>query len=146
MKKRHGKNKKSVSNEVKHSKVLSKMIDVYEPDGEDWMGFKLSSDNQYTFHHIRERRCGGREEVENGAILTNRAHQFLNHLDCYHKDAYNAYQEIFKRINKSNGPIDDDLREDIYFMMLDVFYYNIYHIAQDELQFYDEFTKVKVKK
>ena len=81
-----------------YSNVLTKMIETYEPNREDWMGFKLSDDNPYTFHHIRERRFGGKEELENGAILTGRAHQFLNHLDCHHHKVYEEYQNIFRKI------------------------------------------------
>lgn len=133
-----------------YSNVLTRMIERYEPDGEDWMGFKLNNSNPYTFHHIRERRKGGKEEIENGAILTTRAHQFLNTLDSHYHQAYEDYQTIFRRINKNNGPLDDDLKEDIYGMLLDIFYYNEYHISRDVLQYYDHFSdadqKVKVKK
>ena len=73
-------------------------------------------------------------------------HKFLNYLDSHRHKAYEEYQTIFKRINKSRGPIDDDLREDIYGMMLDLFYYNDAHIPQKELDYYDQFTNVKIKK
>ena len=107
-----------------YSNALLEMIDIYEPDDEDWMGFKLTDGNTYTFHHIKERRTGGKEEVENGAILTRYGHQFLNHLDSHNKRAYNDYQTLFKRINKSKGPIDDDLKEDIYGNDLDWFVFD----------------------
>ena len=54
--------------EKTYSNVLTRMIDKYEPDDEDWMGFKLSNNNAYTFHHIRERRAGGKEEMENDFV------------------------------------------------------------------------------
>ena len=141
------KDKEKHKKEREYSKVLLRMIDTYEPDDEDWMGFKLSDNNTYTFHHIRERRVGGKEVLENGAILTHFGHQFLNHLDSHNKRAYNDYQNIFRRINKSRGPIDDDLKEDIYDMMLDVFYYNIYGLSKNVLSYYEPFLeKKKVKK
>ena len=140
------KNRNQTSEPRVYSNVLTRMIDIYEPDDEDWMGFKVSSNNQYTFHHIRERRAGGKEEVENGAILTNFGHKFLNYLDSHYHHIYEQYQNIFRRINKSRGPIDDDLKEDIYGMMLDTFYYNDANIPQRELDYYDQFTRVKVKK
>jgi len=141
------KDKEKHKQERIYSNVLLRMIDMYEPDGEDWMGFKLTDNNTYTFHHIRERRVGGKEELENGAILTHFGHQFLNHLDSHNKRAYNDYQAIFRRINKSRGPIDDDLREDIYGMMLDTFYYNEYGLSKEVLDFYEPFLiKTKVKK
>ena len=152
MKHRHGKkykkNRKYIEREEPkgYSNVLERMIEVYEPGEEDWMGFKTTKANRFTFHHIRERRRGGKEVLENGAILTNFGHKFLNYLDSHNRVAYEDYQTIFKRINKSRGPIDDDLREDTYGMMLDTFYYNDYNIPERELEFYDQFTKVLVKK
>jgi len=141
------KDKKNQKQEKVYSNVLLRMIDMYEPGDEDWMGFKLTNDNTYTFHHIRERRAGGTEELENGAILTRFGHQFLNHLDSHNKRAYNDYQAIFRKINKSRGPIDDDLKEDIYGMMLDIFYYNEYGLSKDILSYYEPFLiKKKVKK
>lgn len=131
--------------EKTYSNVLTRMIDKYEPDDEDWMGFKLSNNNAYTFHHIRERRAGGKEEMENGAILTRFAHQFLNYLDLHNKRAYNDYQAIFRQINKNKGPIPDDLLEDIYGMMLDIFYYNDYRISNRELDYYEPFTNARPK-
>ena len=152
MKKHRGRKKykkidrEKVNEPRSYSNVLARMLELYEPDEEDWMGFKVSSSNPYTFHHIRERRAGGKEEVENGAILTLFAHKFLNYLDYYNHGAYEEYQTIFRRINKSRGPIDDDLKEDIYGMMLDMFFYNNANIPKEELDFYDSFTKIKVKK
>lgn len=131
--------------ERSYSNVLTRMIDKYEPEDEDWMGFKLSNNNTYTFHHIRERRAGGKEEMENGAILTRFAHQFLNYLDRHNKRAYNDYQAIFRQINKNKGPIPDDLLEDIYGMMLDIFYYNEYRISNRELDYYEPFTDARPK-
>ena len=150
-KKYNKKKKETERRERMYTNVLLRMFDRYKTEDEDWMGFKLTDNNTYTFHHIRERRNGGKQELENGAILTIFAHQFLNYLDLHCKRAYNDYQTIFRRINKNNGPIPDDLLEDIYGMMLDMFYYNDYHISDSVLDYYEQFTyapkpKVKVKK
>ena len=144
---KHHKKTSHPNNESRgYSNVLTRMIEMYEPNGEDWMGFKLAKDNTYTFHHIRERRKGGKAELENGAILTEHAHQFLNMLDSHYKSAYEDYQHIFKQINKARGPIDDDLLEDIYGMMLDIFYYNEYNMDDYDLDYYEQFTDAKPKR
>ena len=150
-KKYNKKKKETERRERMYTNVLLRMFDRYKTEDEDWMGFKLTDNNTYTFHHIRERRNGGKQELENGAILTIFAHQFLNYLDLHCKRAYNDYRTIFRRINKNNGPIPDDLLEDIYGMMLDMFYYNDYNISDSVLDYYEQFTyapkpKVKVKK
>ncbi len=120
--------------------VLSTMIETYKPDGTDWMGFKATPNNFYTFHHIKEKRFNGTRHVSNGAILTLRAHTFLNLLDVGCHSAYEDYQRIFRRINESHQPPDADLLEDIYGMMLDIFYYNTYHIRRDILDRFEKYT------
>ena len=64
----------------KSGELIEKMLVIYKPLNEDWMGFKLKRNNPYTFHHIKEKRHGGRYEIQNGALLTREGHQFLNFL------------------------------------------------------------------
>ena len=90
-KKYNKKKKETERRERMYTNVLLRMFDRYKTEDEDWMGFKLTDNNTYTFHHIRERRNGGKQELENGAILTIFAHQFLNYLDLHCKRAYNDY-------------------------------------------------------
>lgn len=106
--------------------VLKEMVEMYKPDGVDWMGFQLARHNPYTFHHIKEKCNRGRYDIENGAILTKNAHRLLNILKKDYPDAYNDYQVLFKRINSEKSPLTDDLKEDIYGMLLDLFYYQEY--------------------
>ena len=94
--------------------VLDDMIEIYQPKGIDWMGYKLTEENPYTFHHIKEKRYGGKEEVKNGAILTKDAHAYLNYLDQYCPEAYQEYQKIFRYINDFDGPIPEHLYSMIY--------------------------------
>lgn len=44
-------------------KVLVDMIEIYKPNGIDWMQYKLAKNNPYTFHHIKEKRNGGKYEI-----------------------------------------------------------------------------------
>jgi len=112
--------------EVQMTKVLEEMIEIYQPDDVDWMGFYRVKGNPYTFHHIREKCNKGKNEINNGAILTKNAHRLLNILEKDYPDAYHDYQNLFKRINESKAPLTDDFKEDIYGMLLDLFYYQIY--------------------
>lgn len=93
--------------------VLVSMLEIYQPNGIDWMGYQVTSDNPYTFHHINEKREGGKYEISNGAILTKQAHEYLNYLDAYSPLAYLEYQRIFKFINSINGPIPNWLKEEL---------------------------------
>ena len=62
------------------------------------MNMKLSKDNPYTRHHIKERRNGGDNSLDNIAILTKRSHSLLNILDRLCPDAYNDLQNVFRKI------------------------------------------------
>ncbi len=85
---------------------------IYNPDGYDWMNFKERQGNLYTYHHIQERRNGGHKTVENGAILTHRAHDLLNMIEVRCPKIYDQLQEVFRRINASNEPpTNDDIKE-----------------------------------
>lgn len=125
----------------KSGELIAKMLVIYKPLNEDWMGFKLTRNNPYTFHHIKEKRHGGRYEIQNGALLTREAHQFLNFLDLKCHEAYEDYQNIFRRIVKE-GEVTEELKEEIYAMMLDIFYYDYYHLKRrfGSLSRFEEYT------
>ena len=126
--------------------VLLNMLEIYQPKGIDWMGYRMTPNNPYTFHHIVERRDGGKMEISNGAILTKYAHNYLNYLDANCPDAYEEYQKIFRFINSLNGPIPDELYDDIY----EEIYYLAYEIEKLGLyEFRDkprDFNKEKKEK
>ena len=86
---------------------------IYNPSGFDWMNFKLTDKNPYTFHHIVEKRNGGDKSIENGAILTNYAHQLLNVFDYFCPEAYNDLQNVFTRINTSGEPPTNDIVKEV---------------------------------
>lgn len=123
--------------------ILKQMLEIYQPDGIDWMGYKVSRKNPYTFHHIQERRNGGRSVISNGAILTKQAHAYLNYLEQFCPMAYDEYQAIFKWINSYNGPIPPDDYEYIY----DELYALAYDIEKsDRFVFYKDARNFKLEK
>lgn len=83
---------------------LAKMIDIYDPDGVDWMNFAKTDNNKYSFHHILKREDGGKNIPSNGAILTIHSHRFLHYLEYVCPDAFEDYQILFRRINDSQAP------------------------------------------
>lgn len=79
--------------------VLYEMFDIYGKPTIDWMGFIVLDDDIITYHHIIEKRNGGKEAVTNGALLTSRAHLILHRLEKYNPDLYDEYQYFFQIIN-----------------------------------------------
>lgn len=93
--------------------VLIDMIQIYKPNGIDWMNVGLTKKNPYTFHHIKEVRNGGLYKMENGAILTINAHEYLNYLDRYLKDYYKELNNLFLYLNRTTNPPTDDYFKEI---------------------------------
>lgn len=108
--------------------ILVDMIETYKPNGIDWMGYKLSKDNPYTCHHIIEKENDGELTVDNAAILTLQAHRLLHKLSRICPEGYRDFQNLFREINSRKIPLDDDTYSEIYAMLLDIFYHNVYNV------------------
>lgn len=65
-----------------------------------WMGYKVSKENPYTYHHIKKRCVGGEESIENGAILTKIAHEYLHILETRDLEKYIYINNVLKQINE----------------------------------------------
>lgn len=91
-------------------KILNLMIDYYNLKDIDFMGYKVSKHNPYTYHHILKRCHGGDETLENGAILTKFSHQYLHIIETRDLEAYNQINNILKQINEQGfGPLKNQI-------------------------------------
>ena len=111
--------------------ALRILIDIFQPDGIDWMNFTLSKNNPYTFHHIVEKSKGGEKKVDNGAILTKNAHIFLNKLQKVCPDAYNDLQVVFAKINASKQPVTEEIVAEIDEILKKVLITHEYEFTED---------------
>lgn len=96
--------------------VLIQMLEIYRPDLWDnhcWMDYKLTKDNPYTFHHIKEKRNGGKYIISNGAIITQNAHRYLNYLDYQYHNIYKELNCLFWDLNKTYAPPTEDYYEEL---------------------------------
>lgn len=82
---------------MKH--ITKEMLRIYKPISNlDWMNYKLVRDKA-TFHHIVKRENGGKEVLENGAILMPEAHQYLHIIEYKEADVYKMLENMFMMIN-----------------------------------------------
>lgn len=93
--------------------TLKLLIEIFQPNGVDWMNFALSKNNPYTYHHIVEKSKGGGKTIDNGAILTKRAHVFLHKLEKVCPEAYNDLQAVFAKINSTKHPVTKEIIDEI---------------------------------
>ena len=77
--------------------LKQEMIKIYETYEYDWMNYLIVDD--LTYHHIKKEENGGEKTLDNGALLTHRAHNYLHFIENYDKDIYSRINEILKNIN-----------------------------------------------
>ena len=77
------------------------MIDTYCVYGFDFMGYKLSKHNPYSYHHIVKKENGGNTSLENGAILTKNSHNLLHIIEYREYQIYITINQILRLINIS---------------------------------------------
>ena len=73
---------------------------MYNLKGIDFAGYKVSKDNPYTYHHLIKRCHGGKEMIENGAILTKNAHEYLHIVETRALELYVYINNVLKQINE----------------------------------------------
>lgn len=79
---------------VKDLCIYYKMKDV------DWLGYKLSRHDKFTFHHIVPRSKGGSSESSNCAVLCgSSSHQYIHIIEYKNPDTFKYLSLILKEIN-----------------------------------------------
>lgn len=78
-----------------------KLLSIYNLNDRDWMNFKISKKNPLTYHHIMKRESGGKNEINNGALVTKLAHNFLHYIEYDDIHLYNKINDYFKIINEN---------------------------------------------
>lgn len=98
---------------------LITMLEIYKPleIGKDWLNYKIVKPGDLTFHHIKERRNGGKRVISNGAILVRRSHEYLNYLDYCHHKYYKDLNELFKWLNMTMKPPTDEYYEEVDYIL-----------------------------
>lgn len=102
---------------VAMKKITKEMIKIYKPLGTDWLNYKVTQSNQLTFHHILKKVDGGKEELTNGALLTEIAHQYLHIIEYRDIDTYRLLNKMLKMINKQMTAPTPGQREVIEYLL-----------------------------
>ena len=90
--------------------VTKLIIRIYNVKKIDWMGYKVSKDNPYTYHHLKKKEYGGKEDLKNGAILTDIAHKYLHIIESRDKELYDLLNNVLWQINEQGfAPLERQL-------------------------------------
>ena len=98
-------------------RIKEEMIQIY---GEYcWLnGLWLPNNyNKLTYHHILEKRNGGKVTIENGALLGRNEHDYLNFLDNYYHKLYNDLNDLFRELNRTYAPPTQEHYEEINYVL-----------------------------
>ncbi len=79
--------------------IKKEMLKIYKPiSGLDWLNYRLVK-KDLTYHHILKKSDGGKETIDNGALLMPISHQYLHLIECKDMETYNAINKLFSYIN-----------------------------------------------
>lgn len=98
-------------------RITREMIRIYKPLGRDWLNYKVTQSNPLTFHHIKKKCDGGKEELSNGCLLTEIGHQYVHLIEYRDKDTYIALSKMFKIINSQMKAPTPEQREIIEYLL-----------------------------
>ncbi len=91
--------------------LIDQMAVVYDTVETDWMGFPITVSNKLTYHHISKKSDGGKNTWQNGALLSKKVNKLLNILEMYRPEIYDEWNFLFKIINESRRPPNEEMRE-----------------------------------
>ena len=98
--------------------VTVEMIKIYGTYKFDWMNYKICKDD-LTYHHIIKKENGGKLTIENGALLTKRAHEYLHSIERLDVDLYERINNVLKEINDQKKSPSTNQREKINLLLLE---------------------------
>ena len=90
--------------------VTNLMINEYGVRRVCFMGYKVSKDNPYKFNHLKKKEHEGKEDLKNGAILTDIAHKYLHIIESRDKELYDLLNNVLWQINEQGfAPLERQL-------------------------------------
>lgn len=91
--------------------ILKKMLKIYKPQNVDWLGYKITRKNPYSYHHCFKKIYGEYEDLDKdyllniGAILSREGqkyiHSFENNGDY---KSFNELNKILLELNRTKEP------------------------------------------
>jgi hypothetical protein len=98
-------------------KIVIKMLKIYKPISNlDWLNYKLVK-HDLTYHHIIKREYGGKETIENGALLVRNSHSYLHLIECKDLEKYIVLNKLLQIINNQKCEPTMDQRKIIEYIL-----------------------------
>ena len=90
--------------------ILKDMIKIYKPCGIDWLGFKITKNNPYSYHHCFKKVYGEYQDLDPnylmniGAILSIDGQVYIHSFENLDYKAYNELNRILLELNAARKP------------------------------------------
>lgn len=95
--------------------TLKTLINIYNMQDIDWMGYKLQE--RFSYHHIIKRCHKGKRTIDNGAVLYLSSHSYLHTIEYYDLQKYIFINNILKDINNQRTmPTMEQLKQINYIL------------------------------
>lgn len=98
--------------------IKVRMINIYKTYDFDWMNYVIVNE-ELTYHHIVKEECGGKLSLDNGALLTSRAHEYLHLIERTDIVIYDRINQILKDINTQKHAPNYRQRKKIDLLLLE---------------------------
>lgn len=98
---------------TEEKKLIKELIIIFDIKDIDFLGYPITKDNPLQYHHIVFKQNGGKTTLDNGSLLTAKAHSL------FHKIVNNQYitskkiTREFKKLNESKMPPTKEYYENI---------------------------------
>lgn len=80
--------------------VTRDLIHTFRPTDIDWMGYKIDSATDVSFHHIVKKSDGGLYVFDNGALLRqNTSHEYTHLIEAKDPEMFAYINNLLKNIN-----------------------------------------------
>lgn len=104
--------------------ITKEMLKIYKPISNlDWLNYKLVKKN-ITFHHIQKKEDGGKQVIDNGALLMPISHQYLHLIEYKDIETYIALNKIFKIVNNQLTEPNKEQRKIIEYLLQNFEYHH----------------------
>lgn len=100
------------------NEVKARMIKTFKTYDFDWMNYLINNE-ELTYHHIVKEEFGGKLTMDNGALLTSRAHEYLHLIERTDVIIYDRINEILKDINNQKHAPNYRQRKKIDLLLLE---------------------------
>lgn len=81
-------------------KITITMINLWNMENVDWLGYELQKGDYLSFHHIVPKREHGKRIIDNGAILSGKvSHPYIHLIESKDIEIYSYINNMLKTIN-----------------------------------------------